>query len=352
MKITELQIRNFTVFEQVDLRFAAGINVLIGENGTGKSHVLKAIYTLLRGVPRQPVDEEASAVHQAGEMVRVFMPEEENAARLVRTGFESNGATLWLRADQGQTRCLVDESGALTIAEQTWRSVPEALFLPSRDVLAMYEGFVALYEERKLSFDQTYRDLCLALQRSELRGEAEREAYELARPLFDLLGGKVLLRGTRFYINFGNGLREAHLVAEGLRKIATLARLVGHGVLKEGSILLWDEPEAGLNPRFVRQMADTLHRLAAHGVQIFVATHDFLLSQELSLIAEYHKEPAIAMKFFALHHTSQVDPVEVEDAESLAEMQHNAILEEYAAHYDREQTLFGRKARGDKAGER
>lgn len=352
MKITELQIRNFTVFKQVDLKFAAGINVFIGENGTGKSHVLKAIYTLLRGVPRQPMDEEASAAHQADEMVRVFMPEEDNAARLVRAGFETDGATLWLKADQGQTRCLVDESGALTMAEQTWRSVPEAIFLPSRDVLAMYEGFVALYEDRKLSFDQTYRDLCLALQQPELRGDAERAAYELARPLFDVLGGRVLLRGTRFYIDFGNGPREAPLVAEGFRKIATLARLVGHGVIKAGSILLWDEPESGLNPRLVRQMAETLHRLAAHGVQIFVATHDFLLSQELSLIAEYRKEPEIEMQFFALHHDSQVAPVDVEPARSLAEMQHNAILEEYASHYDREQALFRREVRDDEDAER
>ncbi|AUX20940.1 ATP-binding protein [Sorangium cellulosum] len=347
MKITELQVRNFTVFEQVDFRFAPGINVFIGENGTGKTHLLKLLYALLRGVPRQAVDESEAARQQQVELAAVFLPDEDDVGRLVRTARVDEGAVLWLKTDLGETRCRIDGSGLLTIAEQTFRGTPDALFLPAREVLAMYENFVSVYEERKLSFDKTYRDLCLALQQTELRGEAEERASELARPLREALGGRVLLRGTRFYVDFGDGHREAHLVAEGLRKVATLARLVANGGIRPGSVLFWDEPEANLNPKLVRQLAGAMHRLAAQGVQIFVATHDFLLSQELSLIAKYRQEPRIAMSFFALHHASPLQPIAVETADSLAELHHNAILVEYASHYDREQALFAHEARGE-----
>ncbi len=34
----------FTAFEKLDIRFSPGINVFIGENGTGKTHILKAAY--------------------------------------------------------------------------------------------------------------------------------------------------------------------------------------------------------------------------------------------------------------------------------------------------------------------
>ncbi|MBK7873484.1 MAG: AAA family ATPase [Saprospiraceae bacterium] len=43
-KIQRLQLENFTCFERADLAFSPGINVFIGENGTGKTHLLKAVY--------------------------------------------------------------------------------------------------------------------------------------------------------------------------------------------------------------------------------------------------------------------------------------------------------------------
>jgi recombinational DNA repair ATPase RecF len=33
-----LRLQNFTVFEDVSLEFAPGINVFVGPNGTGKTH--------------------------------------------------------------------------------------------------------------------------------------------------------------------------------------------------------------------------------------------------------------------------------------------------------------------------
>ena len=47
-KIESLTLENFTVFENATFDFCPGINVLIGENSTGKTHVLKAIYSFLK----------------------------------------------------------------------------------------------------------------------------------------------------------------------------------------------------------------------------------------------------------------------------------------------------------------
>ena len=48
MKVNRLAIRDFTVFGEADFEFSPGLNVLIGANGTGKSHVLKVLYSILR----------------------------------------------------------------------------------------------------------------------------------------------------------------------------------------------------------------------------------------------------------------------------------------------------------------
>ena len=46
--IKTLKLSNFTVFKEAELEFSPGLNVIVGENGTGKSHLLKLAYTILR----------------------------------------------------------------------------------------------------------------------------------------------------------------------------------------------------------------------------------------------------------------------------------------------------------------
>jgi AAA15 family ATPase/GTPase len=42
--IKQLTLQNFTVFKNADLHFSSGLNVIVGENGTGKTHLLKLTY--------------------------------------------------------------------------------------------------------------------------------------------------------------------------------------------------------------------------------------------------------------------------------------------------------------------
>lgn len=44
MQVKEISIDNFTVFEKIKIDFSKGINILIGENGTGKTHLMKIMY--------------------------------------------------------------------------------------------------------------------------------------------------------------------------------------------------------------------------------------------------------------------------------------------------------------------
>src|SRR5580658_7274459 len=51
--LESIALKNFTAFSEADFKFANGLNVIIGENGAGKTHVLKvaysAIYVCARG---------------------------------------------------------------------------------------------------------------------------------------------------------------------------------------------------------------------------------------------------------------------------------------------------------------
>jgi hypothetical protein len=90
-----------------------------------------------------------------------------------------------------------------------------------------------------------------------------------------------------------------------------------------------------------------IRNLAKAGVQIFLATHDYLLARELSMAAEYSRTDDT--RFFVLHRPSPDAPVEVEQGVSWGDLRNNPIFEAFADHYDHEQALFAGTA---PAGER
>ena len=51
--LKRLQLRDFTVFGSADFRFGA-LNIIHGENSTGKSHLLKLAYSVLASLKAGP----------------------------------------------------------------------------------------------------------------------------------------------------------------------------------------------------------------------------------------------------------------------------------------------------------
>ena len=47
MTLTRVRLERFTAFEELDLELSPGINVLVGANGTGKTHLMKVCYASL-----------------------------------------------------------------------------------------------------------------------------------------------------------------------------------------------------------------------------------------------------------------------------------------------------------------
>lgn len=78
--------------------------------------------------------------------------------------------------------------------------------------------------------------------------------------------------------------------------MALLWQLVKNGTLEKGSVLFWDEPEANINPKYISVIAELLLELQRNGVQIFVATHDYMLSKYF----EVRKNKGDSIMFFSI----------------------------------------------------
>ena len=153
----------------------------------------------------------------------------------------------------------------------------------------------SLYDRREIPIDKTYPDIVTLLLGPVLR---QPEPASIVAKLQQLIGGKVEEEGGHFYLSSANQPRmEMNLVAEGMRKFATLYKLLANGTLTPETTLFWDEPEANLNPALLREMAAVLTELAKAGFQIILATHSLFLLKELHILAQQQQRP---VRYFGL----------------------------------------------------
>ncbi len=341
-KIQSVSIQNFTCFENVHLDFSTGINVFIGENGTGKTHVLK----LLNIFPESQNSKFGNSLpyHVIEKTSDIFKSKLEHLYRDGRDGFECeviliDNKNLYFDTWLFGSNHFEKTSNVSGLDDSNIEF--KLLFIPTQEMLSLYPGFISAYENRENAYDATYFNLAKALNARPLRGEALKDSEKLLKGFEEEIGISVEEKNDQFYVKFKNeGLEiEAPLVAEGIKKLGQLIYLIRNGSLTKDTILLWDEPEVNLNPKYIRLVADFLMSLAKAGVQIFIATHDYLLAHYLSTKAEYRDvTDAPPMKFFSFYKEDRAS--QVESAETLAEIQNNTLLDEYAALYELEGNLF------------
>lgn len=187
-----------------------------------------------------------------------------------------------------------------------------------------------IYDLRPLPIDQTYPNLLRQLAVIPLR-KSTPKIIELLRHLEKLIGGQVEEKGGRFYLAVPDQPRmEMNLVAEGMRKFATLYKLLANGTLTPETTLFWDEPEANLNPALLKEMAAVLAELARAGFQVILATHSLFLLKELHILST---QQPIPLKYFGL--TAEGNgPTQVAPADTLTALPNLVALDVEMAQSD------------------
>ena len=341
MKIKKLELTKFCAFKGATFEFSPGINVIIGGNASGKSHLLKAMYCLLKSTEAKNGDSDLPYEKRAARKFQnVFRPAGSGFQRLLWRMRGRGTAKVAMETSKGNVSIWMTNPPGFGCTENTMADVPKTVFIPSREVLSWFKDLPALYENYQLYIDETYYDLCKALAGPSTRGPRAEKARQLVEPLEKIIEGTVFEENGIFYVRTANGQFEAHLLAEGWRKIASLCRLIQNGSLLQNAFLFWDEPEANLNPNLIVKIAETLRKLADLGIQIFITTHDYLLSSELSMIAETAQDKNKEnIRFFCLNRHREKGII-VDTAPTIPLLENNPILDEFAAHYDRENSLF------------
>ena len=312
--IKRIRIQNFTVFEDMEMTASSGVNVVIGRNGTGKTQLLKLLYV-------------GSAIAREGK--KVLFPcfcLLDHYDSLLHDSQKPN-SRIWIDTDEESHESATIGRSGFDARYQFLYSLDlaPAVYIPVKDMLTNAKGLPAMAEKyRDFPFDQTLMDIIRRANQWKLR-EVPSLAVNILPHLEKLMDGQVVIENEEFYIRKHDGRMVNFAVeAEGLKKIGLLWQLLMNESIAENTLLLWDEPEANLNPEFLPVLVECLLELSRHDVQIYISTHDYLLAKYFDV----RKRKDDAVQYHSLYMTEN-GVARCETKECFADLQHNAIMDAF-----------------------
>lgn len=362
--LKHMNLTNFAAFRRAELDFCSGLNVIVGENASGKTHLLKLGYLVStiweHEVKKQNlVSKESVERHIAERVKTIFQPEKignlstngANGKSVVSGSVAGSIPTVTIRlpheqelpsigdeiewafrfSGRAETKVNIDELPKRLTANAVYGN---AVYLPAKEMLSFIDGFIALYERHELPFDATYRDLAVNLVSPKLK-EKPQLLEKFLGDLSQAIGGEVVLEGGRFYIREKTKKQktEVTLLAEGLRKLATIAQLIENGSLEAGDTLFWDEPETNLNPRLIKLVAEGILHLCRNGIQVVLATHSLFLLRELEILSNRAEFTQVCRHYFALK--AMAGGVNISQGDSVESIDPLVLLDESLEQSDR-----------------
>ena len=172
--LNRVELKNFGPIAQLDWSSLGKINLVIGGNGSGKTFLLKALYSATRTLEEfKRGNEQRSAAEILANKLR-WTFQSEKIGDLVTKGIDER-LNCRITFDKRVFKYEFGEKTIKQISILTNNVLPResnSIFLPSKEVLSLHHIILKSREQDKVfGFDDTYLDLARALRQSTIKGK-------------------------------------------------------------------------------------------------------------------------------------------------------------------------------------
>lgn len=300
--INKVKLKNFGPIKHLEWKNISNLNVIIGKNSTGKTFLLKSLYTAMKTIEEYRRGDNPKTLSDILLDKLIWTFQTDTIGDLVSK--EENTLSFdiifnkhsWSYSFGKETTKLI-KSIEYHIDK---REDDNSIFLPAKEITSLEKIIFDSRENKQLfGFDDTYYDLAKAIRLTTQKGKNFPKFASCRKKLKKIIDGKIEFdtKTDKWYYKKGKQKFAIGLTAEGIKKISIIDILLGNRYLNKESIIFIDEPESALHPKAISQFIELLDELSETGIQIFMATHSYFVIKRLYLIAQKKNKSISGISF-------------------------------------------------------
>lgn len=294
--LDQIHLQNYGPLQALKWSGLGQINLVLGGNGTGKSFLLKALYTAMRTLEEYKRGNEQSTASEILAQKLYWTFQCDRIGDLVTKGVDGS-LSFSMDVDKNHFMYKFGKDTTKQISSLQNDVAPRSsnsIFLPAKEVLSLHGIILKSREtDKSFGFDDTYVDLARALRQPPRQGRNYREFADARKNLRNIIDGRIEIdqESGRWSFRKGNQKFAIGVTAEGVKKIAILDTLLSNRYLDTHSMVFIDEPESALHPKAISELMDIIVILAKSGIQFFLASHSYFVVKKLFLLSQQHHIP-------------------------------------------------------------
>ncbi|CAA6823258.1 MAG: ABC transporter, ATP-binding protein [uncultured Sulfurovum sp.] len=282
----ELQLKNIGMIKEANVKLD-GLTVIAGENDTGKSTVGKVFYVLVKGMKLFVSEwKEKNAENLSTSLLAVYF------LLFKKTKLENNASMLFKDKEdelvelKGQDYTSdKDHTHGVSFCKKT--KIEDIVFLETPLVWSFTDFFrdIAQVESQmniKLDYPYLMKDLTFKLH---IKNASN--GLDIRDKVIPLMGGEFKKDEVGRYYFDKNGQRiELVNTATGIKYFGIFQVLSQNNYLNKDTVLVLDEPEVHLHPKWQLKMAELIVDLVKNGIKILVNSHSPYMIEALQRYGE------------------------------------------------------------------
>ena len=176
-------IKNFGPLPNAEYQFSPGLNVIVGENGLGKSQLLKLLYAVLKvNADAKDLTKVELQKAYAEKLVGVFRPDA--LGRLAKRKQGRERCEVRVDMKDAALSCAFSFASQAKSEVQLDKAPSKALglapaYIPTRELVTLCPWFGPLYDNYHLRFEESWRDTVSLLGTPSVKGPREKKAATL-----------------------------------------------------------------------------------------------------------------------------------------------------------------------------